>query len=247
MFTNLDIYSILLIYFAISLGGFVKGVISFGLPLVALPILSFAFNPKQAIFLLFFTVIAVNLREIKFKNFQSYKKIFFLSVGIFGGIVVGSILFHKVKDNLISQLIGFVIILVAVINFTDFKIEKKLLLNKFFSIFYGFFCGIIGGITTLVSPLIALYLVSLKLDKEEFSELISLTIFACLIPIYSIFFIYQTVLFKDFLISLSLVIPAVLMQILGTKIRKILPQDVFKKIILTILTIIGILVIYKNW
>ena len=127
MFTNLDLYWILLIYFSISLGGFVKGVISFGLPLVALPILSFAFNPKQAIFLLFFTVIAVNLREIKFKNFQSYKKIFFLSVGIFGGIVVGSILFHKVKDNLISQLIGFVIILVAVINFTDFKIEKKLL------------------------------------------------------------------------------------------------------------------------
>ena len=91
MFENLDIYSILLILFAISLGGFTKGVISFGLPLVSLPILSFVLNPKQAIFLLFFTVIAVNLREIKFNNFESYKKVIFLSLGVFIGIIIGSI------------------------------------------------------------------------------------------------------------------------------------------------------------
>ena len=56
-FLNLDFYSISLIIVALSLGGLVKGVISFGLPLVALPILSFTLNPKQAIFLLFFSVI----------------------------------------------------------------------------------------------------------------------------------------------------------------------------------------------
>ena len=247
MFENLDIYSILLILFAISLGGFTKGVISFGLPLVSLPISSFVLNPKQAIFLLLFTVIAVNLREIKFKNFESYKKITFLSLGVFIGIIIGSILFHKIEDSLISQLIGFMIVLTAIINFTNFKIDEKLLLNKYFSTFYGLFCGVIGGITTLVGPLIAVYLVSLKLEKEEFSELISLTIFSCLIPIYSVFFIYQPVLFGDFLISLCLVIPAVLMQKLGFKIRKILPQDIFKKIILVVLTVIGSAIILKNW
>ena len=247
MFENLDIYSILLILFAISLGGFTKGVISFGLPLVSLPILSFVLNPKQAIFLLFFTVIAFNLREIKFKNFESYKKVYFLSLGVFIGIIIGSILFHKIEDNLISQLIGFMIVLTAIINFTNLKIEKKFLLNKYFSILYGLFCGLIGGITTLVGPLIAVYLVSLKLEKEEFSELISLTIFSCLIPIYSVFFIYQPVSLNDFLISLSLVIPAVLMQKFGFKIRKILPQDIFKKIILVVLTVIGAAVIFKNW
>ena len=247
MFENLDIYSILLILFAISLGGFTKGVISFGLPLVSLPILSFVLNPKQAIFLLFFTVIAVNLREIKFKNFESYKKVYFLSLGVFIGIIIGSILFHEIEDNLISQLIGFMIVLTAIINFTNLKIEKKFLLNKYFSILYGLFCGLIGGITTLVGPLIAVYLVSLKLEKEEFSELISLTIFSCLIPIYSVFFIYQPVSLNDFLISLSLVIPAVLMQKFGFKIRKILPQDIFKNIILVILTVIGSAVILKNW
>ena len=87
----------------------------------------------------------------------------------------------------------------------------------------------------------------IKLEKEEFSELISLTIFSCLIPIYSVFFIYQPVKLNDFLISFSLVIPAVLMQKFGFKIRKILPQDIFKKIILVVLTVIGSAVFFKNW
>ena len=101
--------------------------------------------------------------------------------------------------------------------------------------------------TTLVGPLIAIYLVSLNLKKEEFSELVSLTIFSCLIPIFGIFFIYQQISFNDFLISATFAIPAVLMQLLGFKIREILPQDTFKKMILSMLTIIGVLVIYKNW
>ena len=247
MFLNLDYYSIILMLLALSLGGFVKGVVSFGLPLVALPILSFVLNPKQAIFLLFFSVIAVNFRELKFKNFKTYKKIIPLSIGLFLGIIIGSVIFHKIENNFISQMIGFTIILCAIINYSDFKISSGLLLNIFFSITYGFFCGILGGMTTLVGPLIAIYLVSLNLKKDEFSELVSLTIFSCLIPIFGIFFIYQKIIFSDFLISAAFAIPAIFMQLLGFKIREVLPQDTFKKMILSMLTLIGILVIYKNW
>ena len=61
------------------------------------------------------------------------------------------------------------------------------------------------------------------------------------------FFIYQKISFNDFLISAAFSIPAVFMQLLGFKIREMLPQDTFKKMILSMLTIIGILVVYKNW
>ena len=132
MFLNLDYYSIILMLLALSLGGFVKGVVSFGLPLVALPILSFVLNPKQALFLLFISVIAVNFRELKFKNFKTYKKIIPLSIGLFLGIIIGSVIFHKIENNFISQMIGFTIILCAIINYSDFKINTDLLLNVFF-------------------------------------------------------------------------------------------------------------------
>ena len=203
--------------------------------------------PKPAIFLLFFSLIFVNIREIKIKNWKSYKKIAPLALGIFIGIIFGSVIFHNVDSKFISKTIGLTIVMSAIINFYGIKISKVLLENKIFSIIYGLCSGIIGGMTTIVGPLIVIYLVSLNLKKEVFSELVSLSVFSTLAPLYGIFFIYQKVTINDFFVSAILVVPAILMQFLGFKIRKIIPQSVFKNIILIILIIIGALVLYKNW
>jgi uncharacterized membrane protein YfcA len=98
-----------------------------------------------------------------------------------------------------------------------------------------------------VGPLIVIYLVSLNLKKQIFSELVSLSVFSCLAPLYGIFFIYQEVTINDFLVSAAFAIPAILMQILGFKIRTIIPQNTFKNVTLFILIIIGLIVLYKNW
>ena len=68
MYVNLDMYTILIMLIALCLGGFTKGVISWGFPLVSLPILTIALPPTSAIFLLFFFIIFANIREIKIKN-----------------------------------------------------------------------------------------------------------------------------------------------------------------------------------
>ena len=247
MFIDLDIYTISVMLLAISVGGLLKGVISFGFPLIALPILSLVLPPKSAIFLLFFSLIFLNIREIKFNNLKNYKRIIPLGSGIFIGIIVGSIIFHKVENEFISKMIGLTIILSAITNFYGLKINQSLLINKWFSLSYGLFAGLIGGMTTIVGPLIVIYLVSLNLKKQLFSEMVSLSVFSCLAPLYGIFFIYQNVTFNDFFISALISIPAVLMQIIGFKIRDIIPQKTFKNITLSILVIIGILVLYKNW
>ena len=247
MFINLDTNTISIMLLALSVGGLLKGVISFGFPLIALPILSLVLPPKSAIFLLFFSLIFLNIREIKFKNLKDYKRIIPLGSGIFIGIIIGSIIFHKVENEFISKMIGFTIILSAITNFYGLKINQSLLINKWFSLSYGLFAGLIGGMTTIVGPLIVIYLVSLNLKKQLFSEMVSLSVFSCLAPLYGIFFIYQNVTFNDFFISALISIPAVLMQIIGFKIRDIIPQKTFKNITLSILVIIGILVLYKNW
>ena len=247
MFIDLDINTISVMLLAISVGGLLKGVISFGFPLIALPILSLVLPPKSAIFLLFFSLIFLNIREIKIKNWKSYEKIIPLGSGIFLGIIIGSIIFHKIESDLISKMIGLTIVLSAMTNFYGLKINQGLLLNRWFSLLYGLFAGLIGGMTTIVGPLIVIYLVSLNLKKELFSEMVSLSVFSCLAPLYGIFFIYQEVTLNDFIISALISIPAVLMQILGFKIRNITPQKTFKNITLFILVIIGLLVLYKNW
>jgi len=216
-------------------------------PLVSLPILTIALPPTSAIFLLFFPIIFANIREIKIKNWKSYKKLIPFSLGIFCGIIIGSIIFHTSNSDLISIAIGITIIICGLINFVGFKINEKYLLKPFFGLSYGLVSGIIGGMTTVLGPFMIIYLVSLNLSKNIFSEFVSLAVFSTLIPLYGMFFIYQDVVISDFFASGLALIPALLMQFLGLKIRNIIPQEKFRKITLTLLITVGFLVIFKNF
>ena len=247
MYVNLDIYTILIMLIALCLGGFTKGVISWGFPLVSLPILTIALPPTSAIFLLFFPIIFANIREIKIKNWKNYKKLIPFSLGIFCGIIIGSIIFHTSNSDIISIAIGITIIICGVINFVGFKINEKYLLKPFFGLSYGLVSGIIGGMTTVLGPFMIIYLVSLNLSKNIFSEFVSLGVFSTLIPLYGMFFIYQDVVISDFFASGLAIIPALLMQFLGLKIRNIIPQEKFRKMTLTLLITVGFLVIFNNF
>jgi uncharacterized membrane protein YfcA len=247
MYVNLDMNTILIMLIALCLGGFTKGVISWGFPLVSLPILTIALPPTSAIFLLFFPIIFANIREIKIKNWKNYKKLIPFSLGIFCGIIIGSVIFHTSNSDIISIAIGITIIICGVINFVGFKINEKYLLKPFFGLSYGLVSGIIGGMTTVLGPFMIIYLVSLNLSKNIFSEFVSLAVFSTLIPLYGMFFIYQDVVISDFFASGLAIIPALLMQFLGLKIRNIIPQEKFRKMTLTLLITVGFLVIFKNF
>ena len=247
MYNNLDLYTISIMLIALCLGGFTKGVISWGFPLVSLPILTIVLPPTSAIFLLFFPIIFANIREIKFKNWRNYKKLIPFSLGIFTGVIIGSVIFHTSKSDLIIIAIGITIIICGLINFIGIKINEKYLLKPFFGFFYGLMSGIIGGMTTVLGPFMIIYLVSLNLSKNIFSEFVSLAVFSTLIPLYGMFFIYQNVIINDFLVSGLALLPALLMQFLGLKIRTIISQEKFRKVTLILLITVGFLVLYKNF
>ena len=71
--------------------------------------------------------------------------------------------------------------------------------------------------TTVLGPLMIIYLVNLNLSKERFSQNISFLVFATLIPLYIMFFIYKIVVVRDFLATFLALIPAMFMQYLGLK------------------------------
>ena len=246
MFTNLDPTTIFIIIFSLCLGGFTKGVISWGFPVISLPILTIVLPPTSALFLLFFPIIFANIREINFKNMSNYNKLMPFSIGIFSGILIGSYIFHNTKSEIISIAIGITIIIFAFINFKGFKINEILVSNKLFGLLYGLFSGVIGGMTTVLGPLMIIYLVSLNFSKERFSQNVSFLVFATLIPLYIMFFIYQKVVINDFLVTSLALIPAMFMQYIGLKIRDKIPQETFKNLTLIFLTFVGLLVLYKH-
>ena len=77
-----------------------------------------------------FPIIFANIREIRFSNFNNYKKLMPYGSGTFIGILLGAYIFHNTKSEIISIAIGFTIIGFAFVNFYGFKIKESLILNK---------------------------------------------------------------------------------------------------------------------
>ena len=127
---ELDPNQIIIIFCAIFVGGFVKGLIGFGFPLVSLPLLSLIFSPVISVLLLFIPVMVTNLRELKIKNWLAYKEHYPLYVGVLIGIILGSNLFHNMRLAAINILIGILVILVSFVNLYEIKINKTLLISK---------------------------------------------------------------------------------------------------------------------
>ena len=134
MFSNLDQISLVIILFSLCLEGFTKGVISWGFPVISLPILTIVLPSTSALWLLYFPIIFANIREINFKNLGNFKNLAPFSFGIFSGILIGIYIFHNTKSETISIAIGITIIIFALLNFRGFKINEILVYNKLFGL-----------------------------------------------------------------------------------------------------------------
>ena len=66
---NLDLTRLLVVCLAMSAGGFVKGVASFGLPTVAIPILTFALPLPMAIAVMVIPMFLTNLYQMKMSGY----------------------------------------------------------------------------------------------------------------------------------------------------------------------------------
>ena len=139
------------------------------------------------------------------------------------------------------------IIVSVTINFLGINFIKiKPVLEKKVTIILGFFSGIIGGLSSMYAPLIIAYLVSVNLEKEFFIRTVATMYFIGSLILYP-FFIYNDLgTMVDLLISLLLIIPALIGQYLGTKIRHKISDNFFRKGTFLILFIIGISLLLKN-
>ena len=243
-----DPTTLIVIILAVMAGGLIKGTIGFGMPMVALPLIAFAVPVTTAMILLCAPIFLTNFLQIKFKQgISSYR---FLPMFLFlvVGLIIGARLILEINLNTITQIIAILIIFAAVINCFGFKINNNI--NKkherIITSFIGFGSGILGGLSTVYGPPMLAYLVAVDLPKEKFVRTVSTMYFIGSFPLYGSLIYYGFATKKDLIMSLLLIIPALLAQQIGTKIRDKINQKQFKNCILVTLVILGIMLFIKT-
>ncbi|MDC3072223.1 sulfite exporter TauE/SafE family protein [bacterium] len=239
---------VIVIILAVMAGGLIKGTIGFGMPMVALPLIAFAVPVTTAMILLCAPIFLTNFLQIKFKQgISSYR---FLPMFIFlvVGLIIGARLILEINLNTITQIIAILIIFAAVINCFGFKINNNI--NKknerIITSFIGFGSGILGGLSTVYGPPMLAYLVAVDLPKEKFVRTVSTMYFIGSFPLYGSLIYYGFATKQDLIMSLLLIIPALIAQQIGTRIRDKINQKQFRNCILITLVILGIMLFIKT-
>ncbi len=239
---------VIVIILAVMAGGLIKGTIGFGMPMVALPLIAFAVPVTTAMILLCAPIFLTNFLQIKFKQgISSYR---FLPMFLFlvVGLIIGARLILEINLNTITQIIAILIIFAAVINCFGFKINDNInkKREKIITSFIGFGSGILGGLSTVYGPPMLAYLVAVDLPKEKFVRTVSTMYFIGSFPLYGSLIYYGFATKQDLVMSLLLIIPALIAQQIGTKIRDKINQKQFRNCILVTLVILGIMLFIKT-
>ena len=239
---------VIVIILAVMAGGLIKGTIGFGMPMVALPLIAFAVPVTTAMIILCAPIFLTNFLQIKFKQgISSYR---FLPMFLFlvVGLIIGARLILEINLNTITQIIAILIIFAAVINCFGFKINNNI--NKknerIITSFIGFGSGILGGLSTVYGPPMLAYLVAVDLPKEKFVRTVSTMYFIGSFPLYGSLIYYGFATKQDLVMSLILIIPALIAQQIGTRIRDKINQKQFRNCILITLVILGIMLFIKT-
>ena len=236
-----------LILCSVFLGGIVKGSVGIGMSMFSVPLIAFILPPTKAMMLLCFPVILTNFIQMDIKRGISNYRFFPMFITLFMGILIGGKLILSLDLKTISIIIALTIIIFTFINFLGLNLASlKSKYEKKLSMIIGFFSGILGGLSTFYAPPIITFLVLLNLPKENFIRTTATMYFLASIPLYSSLIYHGLGDFYDLLVSFFITAPALLGQYFGTKVRNRLSNDIFRKTILIILTIIGFSLLIKN-
>ena len=239
--------NLVLIVFAVFLGGIVKGSVGIGMSMFSVPIIAFILPPTKAMMLLCFPVIFTNFLQMDIKKGVGSFRFLPMFLALFLGLLIGGKLILNLSLNFISISIATVIIIFTSLNFFGINLKNLKKANeKILSVIIGFFSGILGGLTTFYAPPIITFLISINLDKEFFIRTTATMYFFASIPLYSSMVYHGLGNYYDLTISLILVIPAIVGQFFGSKVRKKMSNEIFQKLVLIILIIIGFTLLIKN-
>ena len=232
---------------AILFGGIVKGTLGVGLPLFAVPIMSLMIGSTQAIVLVAVPVMVSNIwqawQEASWKSTLKRFWPLMLTQAIMTVIAVYWTLSFSVKQ--LNMIVAFAVVLAVVTMLfkPSFSISPEK--EKWTGTLVGFLSGIVGGVSSLVGPILISYMLALKLKRDEFVGAISVIYINAALPLYAAMYGFDRMELVDIGYSFLALIPTALGLYTGQKLRHKLSEGAFRKVLLGFLIFVAALLVLR--
>jgi uncharacterized membrane protein YfcA len=234
--------TLLMIALALALGGLVKGTIGIGLPIASVAVLSQFLEVPLILALMSLPIVLTNVWQVAQarRPLESARRfwptILFLMIFIFSsGLIV-----VRLDQSLIYSLIGLTILAFAGMNLWRPAGRLTPRAERWAAPLSGALAGVLGGISTIWSPPILVFLVMLRLPKEAFVRAVGLILLSGSFPLILAYTQNGILTPRTAAMSAAATVPALGGQVAGQWLRKRIDEERFRKIVLFALLLSGL-------
>ena len=237
---NFDAYQTVLLIVIFLFAAIVKGFLGIGLPAASMAFLTLIMPPTEAIPLLWLSILATN--SLQFTNapgkWEIAREYWLFAFAIMVCIFATSMFIAEYPTALLTVAIGIAMVLFS-LNLL-FGIKLRIGPGRGWHLGFGIVSGVLGGISSIWSPTVAMYLVARDVSKEKFIGATGFLFLAGVLPLGA-GQVVAGVLTLPVLVKSALALGVVLVGFrIGELLRSRVSQGLFRKAVLIAFLLMGL-------
>lgn len=230
---------------AILVASFVQGLSGFGFALLAVPMLTIVIGIKSAV-----TLVVVCSICITFYNYWTLRRYFSirnlreLAIGSLFGIPLGAFFLRETHAHTIETLLGGIIL--GFVFLSSFNLVKFKTLNNNWGYCFGLAAGVCGGAVSISGPPVLIYSYIKGWNKEKFKGTIAAYFFISGLVILASHIATGLTTYSTFIQFLRLSPFLLFGAFTGHYFFRNIDTLYFRRIVLSILTALGMSMLFLN-
>lgn len=218
-----------------------------GLPTASVGIMTQFIDPVLAIVLVVFPAMVANAWQLwqagdVLRACRDYR---IIALSLMLAIWLTTFITAEVGKDTLLLIVGIAVVIFAL---TSLLVSPPRLPDRFdkpAQLVAGVSSGILGGLTSIWSPPMVTYLLSRRLDKDEFVRVTGLLIFAGTLPLAAGFWRAGFFTETSVLVSMAMVVPSLIGFQLGAMIRKRIDAGKFQTVFLIVFLLMGLNIVRR--
>lgn len=224
------------------LAGTIKGTVGIGLPTTSIGIMSQFADPRLSITVAVLPIVAGNAWQL----FRSGDALGTLKrYGLFAAFIlivlfITAILAAEVPTGAIVIMLGLVIVAFSLINLVFQPPALPARFDRIGQVAGGISAGILGGLTAIWAPPVAIYLLARRVDRDEFVRATGALFFIGSLPLFAGYVLNGQLSGSTAQLSAALIVPTLAGFTLGELVRKRLDASRFRTAVLVMFLLMGL-------
>ena len=227
---------------AVLAGGVVKGVTGVGLPIVFIAIMLHFLHPHAVLALVIAPIMVTNLWQAAaagdmwapVRRFWPMAACLLVSVWFSARLVVA------MEPDVLFGALGVCVVIFSAATLVRPGRGLTPAAERWLGPLAGLAGGFLGGISTIWGPPMMMFFVMLRLPKETFVRTVGFLWFAASIPLLTAYVDIGIVTAETLPGSLFACVPGMIGLWIGTRIRRRIDQETFRRVMLVALFLIGL-------